>query len=218
MNYNLKIICNNKIFLSNLKQIHKKNFSLLIFISEFEKNYSNNEKIINRIKETYSDIQIAMFLMTNGLYKQANMSLRSSIENFIKSISVNDIPAILIEKNMNVIFNKAKSLQYFQNTELKKIFNDIHSSYGELCKFTHTATTLHMSQLNALKIIPNCNKNQLLFFTKTSNKLVSNILLIYISIYRHFLFSIYKENRNIILQSFSKSIKRKIHENLFQWK
>lgn len=215
--YNIKDVCNDDNFHRSYKKIHKKQFSLLIFSSEINELLLGNDSCIFRIKETYSDIAISSFLLVHGMYKQAYMSLRSSIENFLKSICCTSNPSVLTDKSVYSIFEKTKELDYFKNKDLNDMFNELNSCYEKLCHYTHTATTVNMSNLSALNSIPMYDLSKVNEFTNLFNRVTSNILLIYICIHRELFYSMNQSNRIAILESFSTSTRRKIHENLFVW-
>jgi len=215
--YNIKDVCNDAGFRRSYKKIHKQQFSLLVFSSEINELLLDNDSCIFRIKETYSDIAISSFLLVHGMYKQAYMSSRSSIENFLKSIACASDPSILTDKSVYSIFEKTKKLDYFKNKDLNDKFNELNSCYEKLCHYTHTATIVNMSNLSALNSIPMYDLVKVNEFSILFNRITSNMLLIYICIHRDLFYSMDQSNRRAILDSFSSSIRRKIHENSFVW-
>lgn len=100
--YSLESVSSNSDFLKNLKMVHKGYFSLLVFSSELTLNQAIgiNSEVLNRVNETCSDIGASILLLAHGMYKQANMSLRSSIENFSKSIAYPECKNIIEDKSV----------------------------------------------------------------------------------------------------------------------
>lgn len=164
-NYNLKEISDDDDFNNDFKTVHKKIFGYLVLFCEIE--YQNKkEKLFSDqalfyLKESVSDILQSLFAWVNGAYKSADLLLRSSIENFNKSIIGNTHVEVFTEKSVYKIFDMAAELSEYQKKVLKNSFLEIlHRLYGELCKSTHTATCADMEHITALSLLPKFDKEQ----------------------------------------------------------
>lgn len=212
--YSLKDVCSNDEFLRNLKAAHKGYFSLLVFSSELNLAQRDglNEEILNRINETCSDIGASILLLAHGMYKQANMSLRSSIENFSKSISYNAFPDIIEDKSVFSIFEKTKKVDVFSDKSLRDKYSEVTSVYSDLCAYTHTATMTNMANISALNSIPKFDSEKCSEFIGHAKKLVSRMLIIYMHIHRSRFFKFNPSNRDAVLNVLSPTERRLIME------
>lgn len=101
------------------------------------------------LSECFSDIVSSFSAALHGLYKPANMSLRSSIETFTKGISSLHSTEASTTKSVYRIFEIAKTCNTFSDAS-EKYFNTVHQQYVLLCNFTHTSTKAHMVRNHAL--------------------------------------------------------------------
>lgn len=178
--YNLRELSTNAEFINILSKQHKKFYSYLTGIAELSSLYHDKsinpliaEKQINYILESCSDIGCSLFEMVHGAYKASKMMLRSSIETFLKGFNLDDIPNLDQEKSIFKVFEKVKVLPFFLTEPQNKIFGKIHSVYKVLCQDTHTATTINMLQITALKYFPTFNLNEAEKVSKYLIELVS---------------------------------------------
>src|SRR5438045_1615001 len=91
------------------------------------------------LKEALSDVSTSNFCALTGLYKPAMMSLRSAIENFVKSFlcdaqSASDLSTSVYQLNIDF---RAKFVS--EVAPIKALSNHVVSQYGDLCKHTHSA-------------------------------------------------------------------------------
>ncbi|WP_233960453.1 hypothetical protein [Pectobacterium versatile] len=213
-NYSLSSVCSNDEFLQNLKSVHKGYFSLLVFSSEINlgQHVGLNQEILNRLNEACSDIGASILLLAHGMYKQANMSLRSSIENFSKSISYLSCPDVIEDKSVFSIFEKTRSIDIFRNELLRSKYSEITSIYADLCAYTHTATISNMARISALNSIPTFEVEKCNEFIIQAKKLTSRILIIYTHIHRSRFFRFSPSNRDVVLNALSSTERRLIME------
>ncbi|MCK8116327.1 hypothetical protein MTF68_02005 [Pseudoalteromonas sp. 2CM37A] len=159
-NYNLESLAEDKAILPIVSKIHKKYFSLLALLVELDskdiKNngFSSNDDCKNYLFESLSDLGNSFFLTFNGGYKASRLMLRSSIETFVKGISVEKLPNITSEKRVSKIFEEASQISLFSNEPLKSSFNLIKKQYSDLCEDTHTARKSNMQHISALNYFP----------------------------------------------------------------
>ncbi|CAI86670.1 hypothetical protein HJP15_21550 [Pseudoalteromonas sp. NEC-BIFX-2020_002] len=159
-NYNLESLAEDKAILPIISKIHKKYFSLLALLVELNsediKNngFNNNDDCKNYLFESLSDLGNSFFLTFNGGYKASRLMLRSSIETFVKGISVEQLPNITSEKRVFKIFEEASKISLFSNEPLKSCFDDIKKQYSDLCEDTHTARKSNMQHISALNYFP----------------------------------------------------------------
>ena len=162
--YSLEALTDDQDFLSFISTIHKKFYSYLVLIEEFRlcKDDIAKKPVLSKgqfdyLQESVSDCGQCLFLAMNGCYKGARLLLRSSIENFLKGICLDEVPQIITEKSVYQVFEDAELANVFKKNELIK---DLHSIYGDLCMYVHTAGSTHMSGVSALKFFPHFNKEE----------------------------------------------------------
>lgn len=179
-NYSLEGLAGNEEFLKIISQLHKKYFAYLTFIAELTEFTSQNhrsalnQKQIDFITESCSDVGSSIFVMTHGAYKASRMMLRSSIETFIKGFNLDELPNLDCEKSVYVIFDNVKVLPFFTNDPQKSLLESIHQDYKTLCRDTHTATSLNMRHITALKYFPTFDLTESTQLKDIAAKLVAN--------------------------------------------
>lgn len=202
--YTLKANISDVNFKEFLSVYHKRYYAYLTFIAELSQ-FSTRSLIIALTKDQYqyysescSDCGLALFDAVNGNYKGARLLLRSSIENFIKGICLDEDSSINSEKSVYELFDRAKAVSFFSKVTTKNLFDVVHQQYKDLCKDVHTATFDNMVQLSALNTLP-------VFDKKLSGSVVNVVLHLipaYVTMlslkYNKFYHSIYYENKEII--------------------
>lgn len=209
--YNLKNIASDELFLPVLSKVHKKYFALLILLVEFNGQefqgglFKNNADCKNYLFESLSDLGSSFFIAFNGGYKASKLMLRSSIETFIKGISVDLIPNIILEKRIYKIFEDASGLGLFSKEPLVSELNKLKQQYSDLCQDTHTASKSNMQHISALNYFP---KKDIVIFEKLANIFVSlvqaYIFIIVIKFNEEF-HKIHHKNKSIIIYAIRKS-------------
>lgn len=156
----------NKDFIEFLSAYHKKYLAYLTYIAEIS-SYKTEKTLsglldsqFDFLAESCSDCGLALFDSANGNYKAARLLLRSSIENFMKAIAQDEDNSIDQEPSVFKLFDRVKAIGFFSRSETKKLFEDIHQEYKELCKDVHTATTANMTKLSALNTFPSFDQKQ----------------------------------------------------------
>jgi len=212
--YSLKENIENEYLKRNLKAIHGKYYSFLVFVSEVELRFKKNieSEVIDRIKEIYSDIGSSMLLFAHGMYKQAYMSLRSSIENFIKAIGYKEFPCILNEKNVSTIFDKVKRSSTIMDNKIQNEFNSIKVIYSDLCAYVHTKCLEFMTHSSSFNKFPCYSIPKGSKFVTVFNDLIKNYLYILVINFRNLFFKFDPINRELIMVSVKRAHRRKIHQ------
>ena len=162
--YALAPLAEDKGFLGFLSSLHKRFYSYLVFIEELRLCIDDKTKkpVLNKdqfdyLQESVSDCGQCLFLSIQGCYKGTKLLLRSSIENFLKGISLDVAPQIVKEKSVYQVFDDADAVDVFQKTMLKA---DLHNIYGSLCMDVHTADSKHMAGVSALRYYPHFDKDE----------------------------------------------------------
>ena len=94
--YSLKPNNKNKEFQTFLSAYHKRYYAYLTFMAELSQYKSKplltrlNDNQYRFYSESCSDCGIALFDSVNGNYKGTRLLLRSSIENFMKAVSLDE--------------------------------------------------------------------------------------------------------------------------------
>ncbi|MHC8494257.1 hypothetical protein ACTU44_16305 [Thalassospira sp. SM2505] len=164
--FSLVGLCDANVALSDIKQSHRNYLPFLQFWIRFQELAKQNRLVIeghvidaemaqfSHLSETVSDIGSGFFCCIQGAYKPAHMCLRSSIENFLRFAAGVTNSAALSTKNVYELFDLAKQEPVFSDLTGQRYYAKLKSEYSELCKFTHTATEMHMAGVSALDHFP----------------------------------------------------------------
>jgi len=212
--YSLKSNIEDEGFLSTIKTVHKSYFSFLSFV--YGMSFMNDGKIapqiIDRMKESSSDLGTVIFLLANGAYKPANLMVRSAIENFMKSFAFMVDENSLTEKSVFNLNETAGRFAAFSEPDLKIKFDELKGLYAVLCSHVHTATIQEMAHISALNTLPTYNNEKSSSLSKAVVKSVSAMIYIYIWVFRSEFFNLNEPHRDNILSIMTKSQRRLIHE------
>ncbi len=202
--YSIKSNINNTDFLQFLSTYHKRYFAYLTFIAELSQYKSKpllsglSDIQYKYYSESCSDCGLALFDSVNGNYKGSRLLLRSSIENFMKGVSIDEDTTIDQEKSVYTLFDRAKSISFFSKDTYKNLFDVVHLQYKELCKDVHTATINNMVQLSALNSLPSFDGA----LAKSVALVVLNLIPTYVTMlalkYNGFYHTIHFDNKDII--------------------
>jgi hypothetical protein len=221
--YSLSGVASNPDYKVFLSRNHRKYLALLICISEFSssgftavassRKLSGQSKIdmTNYTREAVSDLGCALFTWMHGCYKPTRLIIRSSIENFIRGVSVTEDPTIVNENNVYNLFDRASNLHLFTTEPSASIFHTLNSIYGQLCADVHTASNAHMQNISALNYFPAFDVRK----AEINSRLFSNICQQFLSVlcfcFRDVFFGMHPENRDIILENLSQPVKEAIY-------
>ena len=124
-------------------------FPYLLFFSELsyqkydpiEKSYSSHDFLLDYFKkhlsECFSEMGSSLFVWMHGCYKVSEQTLRSSIENFIKSIGCIYFEEITKSKNTYEIIDLFEKIPFFTEPENRIFFQFLKSNYSDLCSSVH---------------------------------------------------------------------------------
>ncbi len=212
--YSLGALCTDTDFVKFLSTLHKKFYAYLVLVEEMRPfvNNSNKHSVLSTLqfdylRESVSDCGQALFLSINGCYKGARLLLRSSIENFLKGICLDEVTAIVTEKSVYQVFDDADAAMVFKTTTIKA---DLHSLYSLLCQDVHTADVNHMTGITALKFFPHYDKKEADQLTQIYIQLLPLFISAICIKFRKCYHSIEYENKGIIAQSQMKKYKAMI--------
>lgn len=211
--YSLENSLGSPKFISSLKSFHKAYFSFLNLVMHLEHQRFLPSEVCDRFKESCSDIGQSLFLMGHGAYKSANLILRSSIENFAKGIGFFEDPDVLTMTSLYKVFDVARTFRKCSFSDFSILINSLHTEYGGLCEYTHTATTSQMAHISALNVLPHFDFAKADQLNKLANRVLKNYLIIIIFSFKAEFFKIDPDNRDNILNALSPTIKRRIYEN-----
>lgn len=208
--YSLKTNIKNTEFLSFLSSYHKRYYAFLTFVAELSQYKTKpllselNDSQYRFYSESCSDCGIALFDSVNGNYKGSRLLLRSSIENFMKAVCLDEDTTIDKERSVYVLFDRAKMIPFFSEETTKNLFDLIHQLYKDLCKDVHTASINNMMQLSALNTLPAFDVGQ----SKSVVMIVLSLISAYVTLlslkYNAFYHTIHYENKDIIQTSLIK--------------
>lgn len=204
-NFSLKTLLKDDNFINFISTCHKKYYCFFIASTEFETSFTNEQ--YRFLKETNSDLATSLFHLMTGSYKSARLLIRSSIECFLKSFSMDWIANIEKEKSVYEIFNKVKALSYFSSEPYKSQFMTIRRIYKELCKDVHASDTINMAQIDALDLLPTYSKKQANKISEIFLELIPAYLFLICHKYNLQFHKTHHANREIILMGISKELR-----------
>lgn len=106
-------------------------------------------------RETISDICQALILACAGFYKPAHLSLRSSVENWVKCIGISQDQKVLTLKSVFELIELVGALPAVKDHELaNQYYNTLRQRYKHLCGFVHTSNVSHMALTTAAGAFP----------------------------------------------------------------
>ena len=108
---------------------------------------------LEQISECFSDITSSFFAAIHGLYKPAQMSLRSAIETFIRGIAGLYFQEAASTTSVYRLFELARTCDAFSSSAAAH-FQGLHQQYVQLCGFTHSTTSAHMVRNHAMSNFP----------------------------------------------------------------
>lgn len=215
--YSLSDLAQDAVFKEAISACHKKYYSYLVFVLQAKNLIDNKAYIVNMsskqydyLRESCSDMGQTFFLIFHGCYKGAKLLLRSSIENFIKSVCMDEKTNIDGSKSVYEIFEYAKDSVTFQG-EKQLLFHNIHNAYSNLCQDVHTANINHMEHITALRKYPNLEKDKI---GEVKNLLVTisqDFVTLLCLKYNQFFHAIDYENKEIIMNGILKDYRKAVH-------
>ncbi len=166
--YELPDVVKNASHKRRLKTIYRHYHALLTWHAYFQENKPTEFKgekefqiFLLYLSECVSDICQAIFLWSHGLYKPCNLILRSSIENFFRSIGLQEGQAILEIESTFELARVIRATNIVQGSPAARVqFDRLWSVYGELCKYVHTADRSYMSLTTAVGVFPRFDQEE----------------------------------------------------------
>lgn len=199
--------------IESCKSMHKKLFSILIFVAEF-KSQSINNNSVPYLDEVASDLLLSLFCVVQGMYKPAKLQLRCSIENFLKALVLINNSTITHEKNVYAIFDAAKQDCHFSTTYGAHCLDLIHNDYATLCRTVHGyLNELHPT--SALSLLPQYNETLQNEVSCIYKRVVENCSGIFYLNYSEVIDQMHPENKKDFLDCLSKATKTSVIRTLY---
>ena len=195
------------------KSMHKKLYAFTIFTAEL-RIQGFNESSLLFLKETSSDLMIALFCIIQGLYKTAKIELRCSIENFLKALVLINTPIVVEEKNVYKVFDLARTDIHFDGKLQKISFATLQEDYKVLCRTVHGDVTTFVP-IGALSLLPNYNEEQLQECVKLYKGITERFLEILFINYRANVDKMHPENYKDLFDCLSRTTKKLVNDALF---
>jgi hypothetical protein len=140
----------------------------------FGQNISHDSQQLLHLREAVSDISSGLFCCIQGAYKPGYMSLRSSIENFLRFAAAPfDLRAATTTSIYELFDLSKQTLPFSDNRKIH--ISQLRSDYTELCKYTHSASLSHMSGVHALAHFPSFDKKAFQGWLMTARSCMSAI-------------------------------------------
>lgn len=161
--YSLDHVARESAFIASVKTGHKLYLSLLYLWAQCEDlaakgklclcgTYINADELMH-LKECISDIGGGFFCCFHGVYKPGHMSLRSSIENFLRFAAGRFDSRAVRTTSVFELFDIAQATPPFDGRNVKYL-RELRGAYTELCKYSHSSTMTHMAGVHALSHYP----------------------------------------------------------------
>lgn len=210
-NYSMSDITMQESVIKQLKCMHKKLYSYMIFLEEQEKAGTFDEMTLAYQKEVVSDMIMAFFCWSNGVYKPAKLLMRSGIENFVKAMVYTYCPKIVQNKNVYEVFELAKKQSPFFDSYSAMHFDNIHAKYSDLCATVHGSMD-KLANIGGLIQFP-CYDNTEANDTYDSYvKIIDEYLSCVYYVYYEQIYKMHEFNRDLFLQGVQRREKQKIYE------
>lgn len=221
--YSLSTALESADFLRLISQCHKKHFALMVFCSEMTERYPGTNKPTGKalarntylrniyLQEFVSDMGGALFNWCHGAYKAARLLLRSSIENFVKGMSLLQDSSITSKTSVYEVFDLAAGLPVFSGRIEKSAFGRLRGIYGMLCADAHGAGIHHLQQTRSLNYFPGFD----LFRAESAAKVFCGICQDALGVFCLHLPEVFLKmhhtNVDVLTPVLSKSVKRALH-------
>ena len=194
-----------------LKCMHRKLYSYMIFLGEQENAGIFDETTLAYQKEVVSDMIMAFFCWSNGVYKPAKLLLRSGIENFVKAIVYTYCPEIVQNKNVYEVFELAKKQSPFLDAYSAMRFDNIHAKYADLCATVHGSMD-KLASIGGLIRFPCYDITEANETYDDYVKVIDEYLASVYYIYYEQVYKMHEFNRDLFLQGVQRREKQKIYE------
>lgn len=190
-NYELRDDLGAQVRLTLLKRCHRQILGALQIWGKFKAlSEQGNAKVhaapilINSdyyecIGEYFSDLIGVLSCLIHGLYKPANMQLRSAIETFVRGVAGVTSLEARQTKNVYRLFEVASQEIPFIG-ESAPDFATLQQVYGDLCLFVHSATPAHRNGFLNVSVYmrPDTKKmRDLVLILERSNRAVLSIFI-----------------------------------------
>lgn len=211
--YQIVVHADQDEFIRLLKGAHKRLFGFLTYLAEIEqKNPSDpflSPQSKSYLSESGSDSSQALFCWLHGAYKPAYLSLRGSIETFLKGLIGTDDPDVFTEKSMYVILDSARDSTLCSGTA-SVYYSNLRGHYKDLCRITHTAKSSIVTPVTALGMFPKFEAVDAKKFIERFSLLIESYIAILLCNHRGWFGDVHYKNQRIILNSVTKKIKNSI--------
>lgn len=214
--YSLKEISTNEYFNVQSKNMHRKLYSLILFINEMKKQNTDYEYISNvaflYFCDVAADLIMSYFCWINGAYKPAELQLRSSIESFLKAVSYDEKPQIITLKNVYEVFDLSLDTNSFSNEICKKKYDLLKDTYSKLCATAHGALD-KLSDIGALIKFPEYDVTLAKVVVNNFERIINSYLCVIYWCFYENVYLMHEFNRELFFQGLLKADKRDVFQN-----
>jgi hypothetical protein len=166
-----------------------------------------------RLLEFASDLGSALFSWLHGTYKGARLLLRSSIENFIKTIGLLDFDRILTMRNTYEVFDLAKTGSFFSIPVNIPRFQCLQDAYSTLSRDVHTATSAEMQHVAALNFFPRFGEDDAHRFASLFTRVASVFLEALVVLCENVYHAMHHGNRDVINGVLSHAVRATLNQS-----
>lgn len=209
--YTLETVIANPACRTQMKCMHRKLFSFMVFINEMERIDCLDKISLLYFKEVCADLLSAYFCWVNGAYKSVRLHMRSSIENFLKATSYSEEPEVIEQKSVYEVFNITEKTICYSDHFTKLRFNILSSSYSNLCATVHGALE-KLHNIGGLIKFPEYDGIEAKETSDDFNKIIGAYLgIVYFTYYKE-IFQMHELNIDLFLKGMPKHEKATVYK------
>jgi hypothetical protein len=196
----------NKSFAGAYRYIH----ALLIWNEQLGsaiKGKPNSDAFVH-FRELLSDLAAVQLLLLAGMYKPARMMLRSSIENILRIVALEQGCLVAGFKFTYEVITVIKSSPLgLKTSPIKQDITSIVDGYSKLCAFTHAAAMTHMALRVPLVSVTKFDKADFGSIVDDLKGLASRYNRIIFALYYPHLKTASHKHRDFVLDALPKALK-----------
>lgn len=202
--------------LAQVKSSFKRYYTVLIWQPYFSrsKNWGATAKVRAQFNdfftEAVSDLAQSLLIASQGMYKPANLILRSSLENYFRCCIIEEGKDVGSFKTVfDLIDRGVKQAKVAKSTPVGLLcFQQMRSEYTKLCKHVHTSDKLHMAHTNLLGLFPRYDATQAAHFFRSFTSVSLYITTMNCLMFRSQLFAMHHSNRDQIFDVLPRTTRR----------
>lgn len=213
--YDLSAASKNSKLHADIYSVNKRIMPLLIWqydISEtpvWPKSPRKSSDFSDYLTECISDLCQSILLISQGLYKPANLILRCCAENIFKMLAIYDDKGGKIPTSVYELIELIKQTTPIQSTpNARSAFIEIKACYRDLCKHVHSASKAHMSLNTTLNNFPNYSQGKSHGYVQQATNICLNLNILLCFLLKDRFFALHHTQRDQILSQIPRPVRK----------